>query len=159
VEVDVMKFIDLAFPDTWDKLAVAFGALLGALFQFAFGRWTDGLSWLVCFVIGDWITGTMAAFITGELNSDAGLKGIMRKVLMFAFVSLAHGLDITLSDLGFTAFSFMSLTVTALAVNEAVSIIENFDKAGCGSFVPPVIRQGLKTIREAAEKRLEGERK
>jgi hypothetical protein len=67
--------------------------------------------------------------------------------------------DITLADLGFTAFSFMSLTVTALAVNEAVSIIENFDKAGCGSFVPPVIRQGLKTIREAAEKKLEGERK
>lgn len=149
-----MSFFDWVFPEAFDKICLAIGALLGALFQFAFGNMTDGLLWLVCFSIGDWMTGTFAAIRTGQLNSDSGRTGIMRKVIMFAFVSLAHGLDISLADLGFTSFSFMSLTITALMVNEAVSIVENFDRAGLAGFVPLVIRQSLKTIREAAEKKI-----
>ena len=150
-----MKLLDFVFPDSMDKVFVLLGAFFGSLVQFAFGEWTAGLTWLVCFSIGDWATGTLAAFMTGQLNSDAGMKGIFRKIIMFAFVSLAHGLDITLTDLGADLFSFMSLTVTALAVNETVSIVENFDRAGFGGFVPPVIRRGLKTIREAADRKLQ----
>jgi toxin secretion/phage lysis holin len=149
-----MTFFNWVFPDAFDKFCLFLGALFGALFQFAFGEMTNGLLWLVCFSIGDWMTGTFAAIRTGELNSDAGRTGIMRKVVMFAFVSLAHGLDISLADLGFTSFSFMSLTITALMVNEAVSIVENFDRAGLAGFVPVVIRQSLKTIREAAEQKI-----
>jgi phage-related holin len=48
----------------------------------------------------------------------------------------------------------MSLTITALMVNEAVSIVENFDRAGLAGFVPVVIRQSLKTIRDAAEQKI-----
>lgn len=149
-----MQGFNFVFPDALDKVVLLLGAAIGAVFQFAFGGWTDGLAWLICFAIADWVTGSFAAFMTGQLNSDTGLKGIMRKVLMFAFVSLAHGLDITLVGMGIDFFSFMSLTVTALAINEAVSIVENIDRAGFGGFVPPVIRRGLKTLTEAAEKKL-----
>jgi toxin secretion/phage lysis holin len=154
-----MRFLDVIYPETWDKIMLLIGAAIGTLFQFAFGGWTNGLLWLVCLTIGDFLTGTIAAFRSGEWNSDTGMNGVFRKIILFAFVSLAHGIDMTLADLGFTAFSFMSLTITALSVTEAGSIIENFDKAGCGKAVPPVIRQGLKSIREAAEKKLEGEKK
>lgn len=151
-----MKFLDFCFPDSLDKLMLIVGAMLGTVFQFAFGQWTAGLTWLGCFAIGDFITGSVAAFVRGEWNSDSGMRGIFRKVLLFAFVSLSHGIDITLHDAGLDLFSFMSLTVTALSVTECGSIIENLDRAGLGTFVPPVIRQGLKTIREAADRKMKG---
>lgn len=150
-----MRFLDFVYPEALDKLMLLVGAGLGTLFQFAFGQWTDGLQWLTCLVIGDFITGTIGAFRQGEWNADQGAKGIFRKVLLFAFVSLAHGIDITLADMGLTAFSFMSLTVTALSVTEAGSIIENLDRMGLGGYVPPVIRQGLKVIRLAVEKKMQ----
>ena len=149
-----MRFLDFCFPDSLDKLMLIFGAMLGTVLQFAFGQWTTGLTWLGCFAIGDFCTGSVAAFRNGEWNSDSGMKGIFRKVMLFAFVSLAHGIDVTLHDTGLEVFSFMSLTVTALSVTECGSIIENLDRAGLGSFVPAVIRQGLKTIREAADRKM-----
>lgn len=149
-----MRFLDFAFPDTLDKLMLIIGAFLGTVFQFAFGQWTNGLTWLVCFAIGDFFTGSVAAFTRGEWNSDSGMRGIFRKVMLFAFVSLSHGIDMTVHDIGLEGFSFMSLTVTALSVTECGSIIENLDRAGLGGFVPGVIRQGLQTIREAADRKM-----
>jgi lysozyme len=46
------------------------------------------------------------------------------------------------------------MTVTALTVSEAGSVVENIDRMGYGSMIPEIIRRGLKTIREATEQRV-----
>ena len=132
---------------------LVFGASLGAVVSFCFGGWTPGLTWLACMAGVDFVLGTAAAWRSGEWNSDAGSRGVKRKVALFCFISLAHGIDVTLAENGVSFFSLMSMTVTALTVTEAGSIVENIDRLGYGNLIPEVIRSGIQSARGAVNKK------
>ena len=51
------------------------------------------LTWLFVFCVIDYITGTCSAFRQGQWTSKVGGKGIVKKLLIFLFVVLAHGID------------------------------------------------------------------
>ena len=150
----MQHILDFLVPDTLDRAMLVVGSSIGAVVSFCFGGWTPGLTWLGAMAGVDFVLGSFAAWRTGEWNSDAGAQGVKRKVALFAFIAIAHGIDVTLAEGGMDILSFMSMTVTALTVTEAGSIVENIDRMGCGHLIPPVIRRGLKSAREAVDKRL-----
>ncbi|WP_213950366.1 phage holin family protein [Tepidanaerobacter syntrophicus] len=88
----------------------------------------DGLLYaLVAFVVADYITGIMLAFLEKKLSSSVGFKGIFKKVLIFAFVGLGHIIDFYIIQKGSavrTAVIFFYLS------NEGLSIIENATMIG-----------------------------
>ena len=100
---------------------LAFAAVGGWLGWFLGG--CDGLLYaLVAFAVIDYITGIMCAINDRNLSSSVGFKGICKKVLIFAFVGIAHILDLYVIGTGSvlrTAIIFFYIS------NEGVSLMEN----------------------------------
>lgn len=101
---------------------------------------------LIVFVVVDYITGLMAAFIQKKLSSDTGFKGICKKVAIFCLVGVGHILDAQVIGAGSvlrTAVIFFYLS------NEGISIIENV--AIIGLPVPQKLIDVLEQLREEKE--------
>lgn len=147
------EFLLAIVPDKADQYLLTIGAALGAVGQVLFGDFSGALQWLIVMTCADWLLGTVAALVRHEWNSDAGTKGIFRKIALFFFVALAHGVDEMCAGLP-TGFSFMSVSIAALGLTEAGSLIENVDRMGLGGYIPPIIRRGMKALQKKADETL-----
>jgi len=101
---------------------------------------------LIVFVVVDYITGLMAAFIQKKLSSETGFKGICKKVAIFCLVGVGHILDAQVIGAGSvlrTAVIFFYLS------NEGISIIENV--AVIGLPVPQKLIDVLEQLKEEKE--------
>ncbi|KAF5053427.1 Bacteriophage holin family protein [anaerobic digester metagenome] len=112
--------------DLINSIQIIFTALGGWLGWILGG--VDGFLYaLITFVVIDYITGLMAAFIEKKLSSEVGFKGIFKKVLIFLLVAVANIIDQNLIGNGSairTAVIFFYLS------NEGISIIENSSRIG-----------------------------
>lgn len=98
---------------------------------------------LLVFVVVDYLTGLMAAYIQKKISSKVGFRGICRKVAIFCLVGIAHILDAQVIKTGSvlrTAIVFFYLS------NEGVSILENITVIGLP--VPQKLKDVLEQIRE-----------
>lgn len=130
---------------------MAIGGAIGALGSFLYGDFTIGLKWVLLLTCLDWFFGSVAAFRRGEWNSDAGFRGFCRKVVLWAFIAAAHGIDVVFIHIP-TGFSFMELAMCAVALNELGSIVENIDRMGYGYLIPEFVRKGMKALQRKVEK-------
>ena len=128
-----------------DKLEVVAGAI-GGVCGWYFGG-MDGLFYaLVAFTVVDYITGVMAAAVERRLSSSEGLKGIAKKVAIFALIGVMNVLDTEILRQGSTlrtAFLFFFIA------NEGLSIIENAEKLGIK--IPEFIKKTIHSIKEQKE--------
>ena len=123
-----------------EEIATTGLAILGGLLSWLVGDLDGFLKVLVAFVVIDYITGVMAAFIQQRLDSGVGFHGIARKMVIFMLVAMANILDNEL--LGHANFIRDALVFFYLG-NEGLSILEN------------CVRIGL-PFPESLKKRLEG---
>lgn len=137
-------------PSWGERLWMAIGGAIGAVFGFLFGEVTDGMLWLFTFLAIDYVTGIWAACRTQSLSSERGFRGILKKFLILAVVALSHGLD----QMAGTQF-IQTAIIFAYGLNEMTSIIENLERAGYGSIVPDAVRQILKIVRDREEQKLD----
>ena len=93
------------------------------------------------FVIIDYITGVTSAAINGKLSSAIGYKGIVKKVLMLVLVIVATILD----DLYSMNGVLRKAVVTALVINEGVSILSNLKE--CGVNIPSMLATFLSSAK------------
>lgn len=102
-------------------------AVVGAFVGYAFGGWSEALSFLFIAMGIDYITGILAALKEGRgLNSAAGFWGLLKKGLMLTVILLAHRADILLeTDNVATAGA-----VFFYIANELISIVENLGRVG-----------------------------
>ena len=130
----------------WTTIQLVFSAVGGWLGYFLGG--CDGLLYtLLAFVVLDYITGIMCAVADHKLSSAVGVKGIFRKILIFALVGVGHLLDVqVLGAVGVlrTAVIFFYLS------NEGVSLIEN--AAHLGLPIPAKLKAVLEQLHDRAEK-------
>ncbi|RLQ97851.1 holin [Falsibacillus albus] len=96
---------------------------------------------LLVAVIIDYITGLIAGMINGELSSEVGFKGILRKIIIFSIVVAAHFIDVVLS----TGEMIRNATVIFYLCNEILSILENAGKAGLP--LPPSILEKIQALK------------
>ena len=137
----IQRMADLAavLPTGFERVMMVVGGSMGGIFTFLYGDAGPLLIWLVVFVILDFVTGTLAAILTGTWTSKRNALGVLKKMLAFCIVALAHGLDVAFSEL--LPFQIIeSITICAYAAGEFGSIIENLDKMGL-RVVPPVVRK------------------
>ena len=100
------------------------------------------LTWLFIFCVIDYITGTWSAFRQGQWTSKVGGKGIVKKLLIFLFVVLAHGID-EVCHIDY----IRQAVIIAYIINESGSILENIETLGYGKVIPPIFRHGLKLLK------------
>ena len=118
-------------------------AFLGAVLGWFFGGLDTLLYILVVFVAVDYLTGVFAAFFQRKVSSRIGVKGIMKKVLIFLLVGIGNGVDMALGIDGApvrTAVIFFYLS------NEGISILENAARMGLP--VPAVLKKVLGELQE-----------
>ena len=130
----------------WNGVKFVFAGIGGWLGWFLGG--CDGLIYaLLVFVAADYVTGVMCAVLDRKLSSEAGFKGLFKKVLIFALVGVGHIIDENVLGSGCvmrTAITFFYLS------NEGISLVEN--AAHLGLPVPAKLKAVLETLHERAEK-------
>lgn len=130
----------------WNMIQFVFAGIGGWLGYFLGG--CDGLLYaLLAFVVVDYITGVMCAISDHTLSSEAGFKGICRKVLIFLLVGIANILDVQVIGTGSvlrTAVIFFYIS------NEGVSLLENAGHLGLP--IPEKMKDVLQQLHERSEK-------
>lgn len=122
--------------------------LCGAGVATVFGGWTTGMITLCIAMVMDYIMGlTLAAVFkkskkteNGGLESRAGWKGLVRKVVTLFIVGIAYRLDLTL---GVTYIQ--DAVIIGFLANETISIVENAGLMGLP--VPVVITKAIEVLK------------
>lgn len=117
-------------------------ASMGTLFTWLFGAWDLMFKVLASFMIIDYATGVLVAFIEGTVDSKKGFKGIVKKVLMLIILIVGVLLDRLLG----TEWLFRTATCYFLIGNEGLSILENVAKTGLP--LPEKLKEGLLQLKE-----------
>lgn len=119
-----------------NSLAITGGFLVGLL-----GGWDIALKVLLIFVIADYLTGLSAAWYQKKLNSEIGLKGIIKKFCLFIPVGIGFWLD------SLTGTEFLrSLAIFFYIANEGISILENLAKMGI--LIPGAVKEALEQLKK-----------
>jgi len=121
-------------------------ATTGTILTHLMGGWDQGIKILGLLIIIDYITGVLVGINKGNLSSEVGWRGIIKKAGIFFVIILAHQLDtIALSD----GPIFKTMACFFYIANEGISITENI--AGLGVPLPNVIIEALENLKEANE--------
>lgn len=116
----------------------------GGIFIFLFGAWDIMFQVLVVFVVLDYITGVMKGYVTGELSSKTGFKGIIKKMATIATVIVA-----VLIDRIMNVNCLRTATIFCLIGNEGISLLENFSSLGVP--IPIKLMEALKQLRNKGD--------
>lgn len=112
-----------------------------------FGTWDTALAVLVCFMVLDYVTGLLRAYVNKEVSSDVGLKGIARKAVIFVVLIVAVLLDRLLNTGNWV---FRTLICYFYIANESISLLENC--AGLGLPIPEKLKEALAQLKEGEKK-------
>lgn len=126
----------------WDLIRWT-GAAAAAAATYLFGgadRWLLGL---LAVVVLDYISGVIAALLSRELSSKKGFAGILKKLLIFCIVAVAHIVDTATGAGGV----LRALTIGFLLANECISVLENAGR--CGVPLPKKLLAVLEQLRSS----------
>ena len=113
------------------------------------GTWDIALQVLVCFMVLDYITGVLRAYVNKEVSSAIGLKGIARKTVIFIVLIVAVLLDRLLNTGNWV---FRTLICYFYIANEGISLLENC--AGLGLPIPEKLKEALAQLKEGEKKKV-----
>ncbi|MDF1511190.1 phage holin family protein [Robertmurraya sp. DFI.2.37] len=116
-------------------------AVMGGVVGYLFGESTGLLLVLFWMVVIDYVSGLAAGYTEKTLSSKIGFKGIIKKVMIFIMVALAHQVD---SALG-TRNMFRDATIVFYMANELLSIFENAGRMGVP--VPDRLTQAVEVLK------------
>jgi len=93
---------------------------------FLLGGYDIALQILLIAVVLDYASGILKAIYNKKLNSEIGLKGIVKKIGYFILVAVAVILDRVMGDTG----AIRTLVIYFFVANEGISILENWGDMG-----------------------------
>ena len=118
-------------------------AVSGTACTFLLGGWDIVLKTLVVLMAADYLTGLAKGYITKELSSVTGMKGILKKILILFILIVAVALD---RALGTDNCMFRTLVAFFYISNESLSIIENATALGVP--VPEAVKARLEQLKD-----------
>ena len=130
----------------WGRFARIVGAGVASICTFLFGAPDVWLMTLLAFIVIDYISGVIAAYIGNTLSSRVGFIGILKKTMYFFVVAVAHCVDVATGAGGV----LQGIAVGVLISNEGISILENCAK--CGIPIPDRLIKALAQIKGGGEK-------
>ena len=96
---------------------------------------------VLVFIAVDYITGVIAAGVTGKLNSNAGLRGIAKKFVMLAICVVAYQVD----KIAGSGLIIRNACLYFYASNEVLSIVENAGRIGIP--VPTALKNAIDVLK------------
>ncbi len=124
----------------WDSVRWV-GAALAAVATYLFGGADEWLLGLLVVVVIDYLSGVIAAALAHTLSSKKGFAGILKKMLIFCIVAVAHIVDKATGAGGV----LRALTIGFLLANECISVLENAGR--CGIPLPKKLLAVLEQLR------------
>ena len=122
-------------------------AAIGTGITWLLGSWDTALGVLMLFMVLDYMTGLLRAWINKEVSSDIGLKGIARKAVIFVVLIVAVMLDRLLNT---GTWVFRTLVCYFYIANEGISLLENC--AGLGLPIPDKVKDALVQLKDGEKK-------
>jgi toxin secretion/phage lysis holin len=133
-----MKFMEKYFN--------AIVAVLATFFTYIFGSWDLALQVLIVFMVLDYGTGVLYAFLNNQLNSEVGFKGLVKKLMILVVLIIGVMLD---RMLGNGTWVFRTLVCYFYIANEGISLLENVGNIGIP--IPNKIRNALEQLNKDDE--------
>lgn len=124
-----------------ESICTILGMILTA-FIYLLGGIDIALQCLLIAIVLDYVSGIIKAFITKQLSSKIGFKGIIKKVGLLLIVMLGVLVDRVTGDTG----AIRTLVIYYFVANEGLSIIENLSLAGVP--IPKGLKKALKALKE-----------
>ena len=115
--------------------------MLWAFLDFCLGGIDTPIKALAILMCVDFITGVTAGYHTGSLSSRVGAKGLLKKGGVFLCIIIA-----CLMDMAMSTHIYRGMVISAFAIIEAMSLVENVDRMGYGAYIPEFLRVRLKQI-------------
>lgn len=115
---------------------------LGTFLTWLLGAWDIALMVLVCFMVLDYLTGLIKAYLTKKLSSNVGLHGIARKSVILIVLIMSVMLDRILNS---GTWVFRTLVCYFYIANEGLSILENCSVIGLP--IPNKIQEALEQLK------------
>lgn len=97
---------------------------------------------LLVAIVLDYVSGVIKAYVTKQLSSQIGFRGILKKVAILIIVMLSVLVDRVTGDTG----AIRTLVIYYFVANEGLSIIENLGQAGVP--IPQSIKKSLKALKK-----------
>jgi len=130
----------------WNFLQVVFCAV-GSGIAWFLGGWDGLLYALVAFTAIDYGTGMLCAVFEKKLSSEVGMRGIIKKVLIFLLVGVAHTVD---SQLVGNGGIVRTAVILFFLSNEGLSLLENSCRLGLP--IPPKLKEILSQLHHGKKK-------
>ena len=125
------------------KLISMIFTLIATMITWIFGSWNISIIVLISFMALDYITGILKAYITKNLSSSIGVKGITKKGLILIILIVGSLLyRLTNSN----EWIFRTLICYFYISNEGLSLLENC--AALGLPLPDKLLSSLKQLQE-----------
>lgn len=122
-------------------------AVIATFFTYLFGGWDVALSILITFMILDYITGVIWAYIQKNLNSEVGFKGLVKKCTILIVLIVGAMLDRLLNS---GEWVFRTLVAYFYIANEGISLLENISNLGVP--IPAKIKDALEQLNKEDER-------
>lgn len=104
-------------------------AAVGTILTFLFGVWDIAVIALVTFLVIDYLSGLAVAVANKNLSSSIGFRGLLKKALVLAVITVAVLVDRLISN-GSDVWMFRTVVCYFYIANEGISIIENASRLG-----------------------------
>ena len=121
-------------------------AILATFFTYLFGSWDLALQVLIVFMILEYGTGVLYAYLTDQLNSEVGFKGLVKKCMILVVLIIGVMLD---RIVGNGTWVCRTLVAYFYIANEGISLLENV--GNIGTPIPNKIRNALEQLNKDDE--------
>lgn len=115
------------------------------------GGWDIAMQCLLVMIVLDYLTGMGKSYVSGTLNSNKGLKGIVKKLGLLVLVAVSQVVDVLLNMSGVVR----TFIIYYIVANEGLSILENLGKMGI--IVPKFLVEKLEQLKEGEMNELSDE--
>ena len=147
---------NMNYMDWLDAYNSIVGAVIAVL-TFILGEHWMLFAAFLAFNATDWITGWMKSKLNGKENSQAGWKGVLKKLGYWIMIMVAFGASAVFIEIGKTLGIDLGITallgwfvLASLIINEIRSILENLVEAGFN--VPVILVKGLEVADKMVNK-------
>ena len=126
-----------------EKVFNSIVAVVATFFTYLFGGWDIALIVLVAFMVLDYATGVIWAYIQKTLNSEIGFKGLVKKCMILVVLVVAVLLDRMINS---GTAVFRTLVCYFYIANEGISLLENVSNLGLP--IPDKLKVALQQLNE-----------
>ena len=126
-----------------EKVFNSIVAVIATFFTYLFGGWDIALIVLVAFMVIDYATVMMWAYIQKTLNSQIGFRGLIKKCMILVVLIIAVLLDRMINS---GTAVFRTLVCYFYIANEGISLLENVSHLGLP--IPDKLKNALQQLNE-----------